>query len=101
MSEQRDLPKERGGGTLKYAYYGFDDSHGKQVITRYSIAWINHDIYSADNGRVLGYDNAHDFHHRHVMGNIEPVDFSSFEDTFDRFTQEWQAMVQKLRSNTP
>lgn len=28
-------------------------------MTRYNLAYINHSIYQMDNGRVLGFDNAH------------------------------------------
>lgn len=66
---------------------------GDDVVTRYSIAWINAAIHTGDNGRVLGFDNAHDYHHRHLMGVIEPVNFSSFEATYDRFVEEWTSLV--------
>ena len=83
VSEQRTLPKNRGGGILKYEMYGYKDSKGNDVVTRYSIAWINAAIYPSDNGRVLGFDNKHDYHHRHLMGVVEPVEFSSFEATYE------------------
>jgi len=40
------------------------DAKGK--VVRYNLAYINHDIFQRDNGRVLGYDNAHGTHHRHM-----------------------------------
>jgi hypothetical protein len=46
-------------------------------------------LHQGDNGRVLGYDNAHDYHHRHYFGNISPVDdFVSYEDIIERFESE-------------
>ncbi|MCB1659547.1 MAG: hypothetical protein KDI39_15110 [Pseudomonadales bacterium] len=39
------------------------------------------------------FDNAHNYHHRHLMGKIEPVEFSNFEATYDRFVEEWKALV--------
>ncbi len=30
---------------------------------------------------MVGYDNAHDDHHRHYFGTVEPIRFVSFEDT--------------------
>lgn len=27
--------------------------------------FLNHELYQGDNGRVIGYDNAHGYHHRH------------------------------------
>ena len=40
----------------------------RNAIARYNLAFINHQIYGGDNGRVLGYDNKHGQHHRHFMG---------------------------------
>jgi hypothetical protein len=34
ISEQRVLPKARGGGSLKYEVYGYKDAQGKDVITQ-------------------------------------------------------------------
>jgi predicted transcriptional regulator len=47
-------------------------------VTKYNLAYVNHLICQADNGRVLGYDNSHDFHHRHFMGKIEIIKFNDF-----------------------
>ena len=38
------------------------------------MAYINHLIFSGENGRVLGYDNSHNFHHRHYFGETSEVD---------------------------
>ncbi len=40
------------------------------VVTRYNLAYINHSICNVDNGRVLGFDNAHDYHHTHYIGEV-------------------------------
>lgn len=58
-------------------------------VTRYNLAYINHRLYAGDNERVVGYDNAHDGHHRHYFGVVGPVDFVSFEDIEERFEQDW------------
>jgi len=58
-------------------------------VTRYSLA---HRLYQGDNGRVVGYDNAHDGHQRQYKGRVEPVDFVSFADIKERFEQDWIAM---------
>ena len=63
------------------------DEMGK--VVRYNLAYINHSVFQGDNGRVVGYDNAHDFHHRHFMGAVEPVEFKSFEDIEERFQADW------------
>ena len=55
---------------------------------KYSLAYINPRVCGLDNGRVLGYDNSHDHHHRHFMGTTEHIDFKSFEDLSRRFRSE-------------
>ena len=64
-------------------------------VTRYNLAYINHAIHTGDNGRVLGYDNAHGIHHRHHIGRVENVDFVDFEDIEARFELEWSAIKGK------
>lgn len=54
----------------------------------YSLAYINLKQCSVDNGRVLGYDNSHDYHHRHFMGKVEAVDFSTYAAQAERFIRE-------------
>jgi hypothetical protein len=41
------------------------DEQGNMV--NYSLAYIDPTICSKDNGRVLGYDNSHGHHHRHLL----------------------------------
>jgi hypothetical protein len=60
---------------------------------RYNLTYINHAIHRRDNGRVLGFDNAHGYHHRHFMGRVESVEFESYEATLERFQQEWMQIV--------
>jgi hypothetical protein len=56
---------------------------------RYSIAFINPVLYQGDNGRVLGYDNAHDYHHKHFFGAMSLIhDFTSYENIIERFEAE-------------
>lgn len=58
------------------------------------MAYINHLIFPRDNGRVLGYDNTHDTHHRHYFGQIsEVVDFVSYQDLIDRFENEVKEFI--------
>jgi hypothetical protein len=47
---------------------------------------------------VLGYDNAHDYHHRHFMGSVEPVEFVSFEHTVELFQAEWTQIAKTLKA---
>lgn len=60
---------------------------GDQLV-RYSLAYINPRVCGLDNGRVLGYDNAHGYHHRHFMGKVESIGFESYEALVDRFQGE-------------
>lgn len=98
--ERFELKSKSGGGLLSYEVWGYFDK-GKTVVTRYNLAYINHAICQRDNGRALGFDNAHGFHHRHYMGEIEKVVFSSYEETLERFQREWLAIVNKPRGKKP
>jgi hypothetical protein len=93
--ERFELKPKSGGGLLSYEVWGFRNK-GKTVVTRYSLAYINHILYAGDNGRVLGFDNAHDYHHRHFMGKVEAVQFDTYEATLERFQLEWWAIVQSV-----
>lgn len=98
--ERYELKSKSGGGLLSYEIWGYVDK-GKTVVTRYNLAYINHAIYQGDNGRVLGFDNAHDYHHRHFMGEIEAVEFVSYEATQERFQQEGLEIVNRTRGKKP
>jgi len=91
--ERFELKSKSGGGLLSYEVWGYV-LKGKTVVTRYNLAYINQAIYIGDNGRVLGFDNAHDYHHRHFMGKVETVEFISYEATLERFQREWLEVVQ-------
>jgi len=65
------------------------------IVTRYNLAYINFTIFSGDNGRVLGYDNQHGYHHRHYMGETESFEFVSFEDVEAQFESEWMQFLAK------
>lgn len=94
--ERFELKPKSGGGLLSYEVWGHK-AKGETVVTRYNLAYINHVIFSKDNGRVLGFDNAHDYHHRHYLGVVEPVEFVSYDATVTRFQQEWIEIVQAHR----
>lgn len=86
VDESHKISDKRGNGKLRREIW-VDLVTGK--VTRYNLAYINHRLYAGDNGRVVGYDNAHDGHHRHYFGVVEPVDFVSFEDIEERFEHDW------------
>jgi len=56
--ERFELKPKSGGGLLNCEVWGYKEN-GKTVITRYNLTYINHAIHRRDNGRVLGFDNAH------------------------------------------
>jgi len=77
------LAGKRRGAILKEEVW----LQGEKVV-KYSLAYINPSICAIDNGRVLGYDNSHNRHHRHYMGKVEAIEFSSYELLVDRFEKE-------------
>lgn len=79
------LSAKYGNGLLRREVWV--DERGQ--VVRYNLAYINHAIFSGDNGRVVGYDNAHGYHHRHYMGEVSPVAFVGFEDIETRFEADW------------
>jgi hypothetical protein len=97
QNERHEIKARSGGGTLRYEVWGYV-KNGLTVVTRYNIAYINHAVSNRDNGRVLGYDNAHGYHHRHYMGKVEPFEFVSFEHTVDLFETEWSQIVETLKA---
>ena len=40
---------------------------------------------------------ARDYHHRHYMGKVAPVEFASYEATLDRSQKEWQETIDRLK----
>ena len=98
--ERFELKPKSGGGLLSYEVWGYAE-RGKTIVTRYNLAYINHAIHRGDNGRVLGFDNAHAYHHRHYMGQMEAVEFVSYEATLERFQREWLEIVKQTRGKKP
>ena len=87
IDEVHHIPRKRGNGQLRReVWVGPDGS-----VSRYNLAYVNPTIHARDNGRVVGYDNQHGFHHRHWMGEVSPVDFISYEDIEERFEADWIA----------
>ena len=89
IDESHKIADKRGNGKLRREVWV--DPLTREV-TRYNLAYINHKLFAGDNGRVVGYDNAHDGHHRHFFGVVEPVTFVSFEEIETRFEQDWIAL---------
>ncbi len=88
IDESHVISAKRGNGMLRREVWV--DEGGK--ITRYNLAYINAQLFSGDNGRVIGFDNAHGYHHRHYYGEVEAVGFTSYEYTEMLFEKEWLAL---------
>ena len=58
------LTRPRKGAKLKEEVWQTENGE----VGHYSLSSINHRICGVDNGRVLGYDNSHEYDHRHFMG---------------------------------
>ena len=90
IDETLHLSGERRRVTLKEEVWYEGDR-----LVKYSLAYINPRICAVDNGRVLGYDNTHQSHHRHFRGKIEDIAFSSYPALVGRFERElhelWKA----------
>lgn len=85
------LSSKHGNGELRREVWV--DEQG--CVVRYNLAYINREIFQGDNGRVVGYDNAHVFHHRHYMGTVEPVEFTSFDAIEEKYEADWTAFRRK------
>ena len=89
--ERHKISNKRGNGQLRRETW--EDEHGN--IIRYNLAYINFQLFSGDNGRVIGFDNRHEHHHKHFMGKIEPIEFVSFEELENQFDQEWSLFLKE------
>jgi hypothetical protein len=58
------------------------------AVVRYNLAFINFELFAGDNGRVLGYDTAHGFPHRHFAGVVEAIERAPYDEVYDRFIAE-------------
>jgi hypothetical protein len=58
------------------------------AVGSYALALIDVQNSAKDNGRILGYDNSHGFHHRHYYGKVESIEYTSHEDLQARFENE-------------
>src|SRR5258708_39559191 len=93
VDERYYLSSAKGGGMLRREIWV--DRRGR--VVRYNLAYINHLIYSGDDGRVVGYDSAHGEHHRHYKGKITPVDLKGFAQIEARFEKEWTRLAKEIR----
>ena len=91
IDEIHKISNKRGNGQLRREIWV--DQNGR--VTRYNLAYINHRLHHGDNGRVVGYDNQHGYHHRHFFGQVEPIAFISFEKIEEQFESDWLTLRQQ------
>ncbi len=87
VDETLHLSGKRRGALLKEEVW-----YEGERLAKYSLAYINPRICGVDNGRVLGYDNTHEYHHRHFMGEIEKIEFHGYESLVTKFEREVHAL---------
>jgi hypothetical protein len=84
IDEQFIVPYGQGGGIIKFEAWEYENK-----IVKYNMAYINKSIFPNDNGRVIGYDNSHNFHHRHYFGEITELDdFINYQELVKRFRDD-------------
>ena len=84
IDEKYIVPSVMGGGIIKFEAWELEGH-----IVKYNMAYINPHIFANDHGRVVGYDNAHGFHHKHYFGEIvELDDFTSYQDQVHKFKRD-------------
>ena len=86
------IKSKLGGGVLKELVVR--ELPSRKVI-HYALAYINASIHAGDNGRVLGYDNSHDYSHKHYYGTITPEPFDTYEALYERFQSEWMVIAMR------
>jgi len=90
IDEQFIVPSSNGGGIIKFEAWEYDER-----IIKYNMVYINKNIFPNDNGRVTGYDNSHEFHHKHYFGQITELDdFVTYEDLVIRFQNDVKEFIQ-------
>ncbi len=77
-----------GAGILREEVW--KDTMGR--VVRYNLAFIVPHLTGVDNGRILGFDNAHGHHERHFMGEVEVVGYQGFPSTAKRIYREVEAI---------
>ena len=84
VDEVIGLTRSRSGAILREEVWEDEDGN----VVKYNLAHINPFVCPVDNGRVLGYDNNHGSHHRHFMGSVSPVEFTTYRECARHFYDE-------------
>jgi len=89
IDEQFIVSYVNGGGIIKFEAWEYED-----IIVKYNMVYINKNIFPNDNGRVMGYDNSHNFHHKHYFGQITELDdFISYQELVQRFKNDIKEFI--------
>jgi len=91
IDEQHVISSKKGNGIMRREVWVDNNGH----VTRYNLAYINHNLFTDDNGSIIGFDNAHGYHHRHYYGKVEAVTFTSFAETERLFEVAWLELRSK------
>jgi hypothetical protein len=94
IDETHHIAVKRGNGLLRREVWV--DASAR--VVRYNLAYVNLAIYAKDNGRVVGYDNQHGYHHRHFFGKVSDVVFVNFEQLEEWFEQDWLSINAQYRA---
>jgi hypothetical protein len=87
------IPRKRGNGTVRREVW----VDGRGQVCRYNLAYINNRLFAGDHGRVLGFDNAHGYHHRHLYGVVTPFAFVDFENVEAQFEATLMDLLKEAR----
>jgi hypothetical protein len=89
IDEKFIVPIDKGGGIIKFEAW----EHENHVV-KYNMVYINKNIFPNDNGRVMGYDNSHNFHHKHYFGQITELDdFVNYQELVQRFKNDIKEFI--------
>jgi hypothetical protein len=91
--ERTKYSRRWGNGKLRREIWV--DLNGR--VVRFNLALINRAIHRGDNGRVLGYDSQHGVWHRHHLGEMSPVEATSFDEIEARFETEVRVYLRGRR----
>ncbi len=83
VDETHYLTGERRGGVLREEVW-----YSGEEVVKYALAYIDPHICGVDNGRVIGYDNSHNHHHKHFMGVISPHIYTSYAELYVKYMAE-------------
>ena len=93
VDETTEVRCAQGWGVIREEVW---QSESGEVV-RYNLAFICHHLCTVDHGRVLGYDNQHEYHHRHFMGKMEPIQYAGYDLLLNRFLAEVEGLRREIR----